>query len=200
MFLANVMNVVLFVVRRSTSSGLSTLSNTTSIDRSTPAQRDEYLLQPHVSPRIVPLQSLKHLMPSDSTTVIMISRIMLNLRTHSRRRGVMHSGKLAKTMLGMRSSLMSSTTESQLAGVTTIMAIPVSPTTSHPHGERARSMFTETLERFGAPMTENEDYEEIMDLPIYSLADPHRPPGPDQQWVLPVALAPFRPLPAIPKG
>jgi len=51
MFLANVMNVVLFVVGRLSSSGVSTPLNTTSIDRSTPAEWDEYLLQPYVSSR-----------------------------------------------------------------------------------------------------------------------------------------------------
>jgi len=51
MFLANVMNVILFLVRNFTPSGSSTPPNTTRIDRSTPAQRDEYLLQPYVSLR-----------------------------------------------------------------------------------------------------------------------------------------------------
>jgi len=104
----------------------------------------------------------------------MISHIMLNLRMYSQRRSAMAPGNLAKLM---RASEVPSIMGTHSAGMTTMMASPVTPSIPRSHySQQPRSMFTETLERFGAPMMGNEneldDYQEVAVLPTYSREDP----------------------------
>lgn len=130
----------------------------------------------------------------------MISHIMLNLRMHSQRHNSMASGKLAKPMPGMRSSEVASSMGARSAGMTTIMASPVTPSAPYTHyPQQPHSMLTETLERFGAPMTGNGDeldggYQEIIDLPAYSREAPRHssgPVGPTRRPVSSIALSPL---------
>jgi len=127
MFLANVMNVILFVTAPPQLKGMNAYFS-------------------HI------------------TTVIMISHLMLNLRTHTQRGGVVTSGNLAKSPVGSRS-----------AGLTTMMTTLLTPNTPSPSSGYPRSMVTETMERFGARMEgDPKEYEEITDLPIamYSWGHP----------------------------
>lgn len=133
----------------------------------------------------------------------MISHIMLNLRVHSQRRDTMPSGALVKPMSGMSSSNYPSSMGVRSAGMTTVVVSPVTPSAprprprSHPRPpQRPRSMLTETLERFGAPMIDNKEeiegrHKERTGLPAYAREEPRHVSGPDLRRVSSIALTPL---------
>jgi hypothetical protein len=127
---------------------------------------------------------------------------MLNLRTHAQRSGVVISGNLDKPMLGMGPSQLPSTgMASRPAVVTTTTALTLTLPTPGPRTrpQQPWSMLTETLERFGAPMMDNEEesdeeYQDTIDLSLKITEDSYHPSGslgPDRQWYSPITRDPL---------